>query len=100
MYYDGCALVVCNGDVLAQGSQFSLDDIVRLPSINVVELKCNLGSGSGFRVPRRYSVPPRFGYKSWNASDCCTIVSSSQITNFSKRSIRIQIEPSYHSFIS
>ncbi|KAL5324987.1 hypothetical protein ACEPPN_006108 [Leptodophora sp. 'Broadleaf-Isolate-01'] len=26
LYYDGCALIVLNGKVLAQGSQFSLDD--------------------------------------------------------------------------
>ena len=24
LYYDGCALVACNGDILAQGSQFGL----------------------------------------------------------------------------
>ncbi|KAK0117771.1 glutamine-dependent NAD(+) synthetase [Cadophora gregata] len=27
LYYDGCALIVLNGKVLAQGSQFSLDDV-------------------------------------------------------------------------
>lgn len=27
LYYDGCAMVVCNGQVLAQGSQFSLNDV-------------------------------------------------------------------------
>ncbi|XP_049851953.1 glutamine-dependent NAD(+) synthetase-like [Schistocerca gregaria] len=25
LYYDGCAMIVCNGEVLAQGRQFSLD---------------------------------------------------------------------------
>lgn len=27
LYYDGCALIVINGQVVAQGSQFSLDDV-------------------------------------------------------------------------
>lgn len=27
LYYDGCALIVMNGEVLAQGAQFSLDDV-------------------------------------------------------------------------
>jgi NAD+ synthase (glutamine-hydrolysing) len=27
VYYDGCALIVCNGLVLAQGSQFSIQDV-------------------------------------------------------------------------
>lgn len=29
VYYDGCAMVAINGDVVAQGAQFSLDDVVR-----------------------------------------------------------------------
>lgn len=27
LYYDGCALIVVNGDVVAQGAQFGLDDV-------------------------------------------------------------------------
>ncbi|XP_077901528.1 glutamine-dependent NAD(+) synthetase isoform X2 [Ictidomys tridecemlineatus] len=27
LYYDGCALIAMNGDIFAQGSQFSLDDV-------------------------------------------------------------------------
>ncbi|GMM31068.1 glutamine-dependent NAD(+) synthetase [Martiniozyma asiatica (nom. inval.)] len=27
LYYDGCAMIVCNGQILAQGSQFSLNDV-------------------------------------------------------------------------
>lgn len=29
VYYDGCGLVALNGEVLAQGEQFSLKDVVR-----------------------------------------------------------------------
>jgi NAD+ synthase (glutamine-hydrolysing) len=27
LYYDGCPLIACNGAVVAQGTQFSLDDV-------------------------------------------------------------------------
>ncbi|UZJ54145.1 hypothetical protein CBS101457_003465 [Exobasidium rhododendri] len=27
LYYDGCPLIACNGEIIAQGSQFSLDDV-------------------------------------------------------------------------
>lgn len=27
LYYDGCAMIVVNGDIVAQGSQFSLNDV-------------------------------------------------------------------------
>ncbi|PGH12189.1 hypothetical protein AJ80_06809 [Polytolypa hystricis UAMH7299] len=27
LYYDGCAMILCNGEILAQGAQFSLDDV-------------------------------------------------------------------------
>ena len=27
VYYDGCCMIALNGDVLAQGSQFSLDEV-------------------------------------------------------------------------
>lgn len=29
LYYDGCAMIAMNGSLFAQGSQFSLDDVVR-----------------------------------------------------------------------
>lgn len=28
VYYDGCAMVAINGDIVAQGKQFSLNDVV------------------------------------------------------------------------
>lgn len=28
VYYDGCAMVAINGDIVAQGAQFSLNDVV------------------------------------------------------------------------
>ena len=27
LYYDGCAMIACNGKIVAQGSQFSLNDV-------------------------------------------------------------------------
>ena len=34
LYYDGCALIAMNGSIFAQGSQFSLDDVVRASPSN------------------------------------------------------------------
>ncbi|KAI8011313.1 Glutamine-dependent NAD(+) synthetase [Camellia lanceoleosa] len=42
LYYDGCSCVVVNGDVVAQGSQFSLKDV------EVVVAQIDLDAGSGF----------------------------------------------------
>ncbi|CAL3964520.1 unnamed protein product [Diplocarpon coronariae] len=40
LYYDGCAMIVCNGRVLAQGSQFSLDDVeVLTATIDLEEIR-------------------------------------------------------------
>lgn len=34
MYYDGCACIALNGNLLAQGKQFSLADVeVSVPSV-------------------------------------------------------------------
>lgn len=30
VYYDGCAMVAINGDIVAQGAQFSVSDVVRM----------------------------------------------------------------------
>lgn len=30
VYYDGCAMVAINGDIVAQGVQFSLNDVVHV----------------------------------------------------------------------
>lgn len=28
LYYDGCAMIAINGDIVARGAQFSLEDVV------------------------------------------------------------------------
>lgn len=35
LYYDGSSLIAINGDVVAQGSQFSLNDVVSIISIDI-----------------------------------------------------------------
>lgn len=48
MYFDGCAMIVLNGKLLAQGDQFSLRDVqVRESSA----LSLNLKGGDGHSVP-------------------------------------------------
>lgn len=40
LYYDGCAMIVVNGEVVAQGSQFSLNDVeVVIATINLEEVR-------------------------------------------------------------
>jgi NAD+ synthase (glutamine-hydrolysing) len=40
LYYDGCSMIVCNGEVLAQGKQFSLDDVeVLTATIDLEEVR-------------------------------------------------------------
>ncbi|KAH6658121.1 putative glutamine dependent NAD+ synthetase [Truncatella angustata] len=40
LYYDGCAMIICNGRILAQGSQFSLDDVeVVTATIDLEEIR-------------------------------------------------------------
>ncbi|KAM7183233.1 putative glutamine dependent NAD+ synthetase [Rhypophila sp. PSN 637] len=40
LYFDGCALILCNGRVLAQGSQFSLNDVeVITATIDIEEVR-------------------------------------------------------------
>lgn len=40
LYYDGCSMIVCNGEILAQGKQFSLEDVeVLTATIDLDEVK-------------------------------------------------------------
>jgi len=34
VYYDGCSLISVNGEFVAQGKQFSLEDVVRLFTVS------------------------------------------------------------------
>ncbi|KAK2439238.1 glutamine-dependent NAD synthetase [Trifolium repens] len=50
LYYDGCASVVVNGDVVAQGSQFSLTDVeVVVAQIDLNVVASHRGSLSSFQ---------------------------------------------------
>jgi len=40
LYYDGCAMILCNGEILAQGSQFSLNDVeVITATVDIEEVR-------------------------------------------------------------
>ncbi|KAJ5908563.1 hypothetical protein N7495_001245 [Penicillium taxi] len=40
LYYDGCAMIVINGDIVAQGSQFSLNDVeVVTATVDIEEVR-------------------------------------------------------------
>ncbi|KAL8090616.1 hypothetical protein AgCh_039892 [Apium graveolens] len=63
LYYDGCACIVVNGDVVAQGSQFSLKDVeVEVAQIDLDAVASLRGSISSFQEqasskPEVSSVP-------------------------------------------
>ena len=44
LYFDGCAMIVMNGEVLAQGSQFSLKDVeVVTATVNLDDIRSYRG---------------------------------------------------------
>lgn len=43
LYYDGCAMIVINGEIVAQGSQFSLNDVeVVTATVDIEEVSLSL----------------------------------------------------------
>ncbi|KAF7116328.1 hypothetical protein CNMCM5793_004494 [Aspergillus hiratsukae] len=47
LYYDGCAMIVINGDIVAQGSQFSLKDVeVVTATVDIEEVRTYRASSS------------------------------------------------------
>lgn len=45
LYYDGCALIALNGTIIAQGSQFSLNDVeVVTATIDIEEVRAHRAS--------------------------------------------------------
>ena len=44
LFYDGCAMLAINGDIVARGAQFSLDDVVWGKQQLVNEFKASLTS--------------------------------------------------------
>jgi NAD+ synthase (glutamine-hydrolysing) len=43
LYYDGCAMIVVNGEIVAQGSQFSLNDVeVVTATVDIEEVRSSL----------------------------------------------------------
>lgn len=70
LYYDGSAVIAANGDILAQGSQFALSDVVLPPLIPVLRISLSnsfssislitfLGSSYCNDRPSRRSQSPR-----------------------------------------
>ena len=36
VYYDGCCMIAINGHIVAQGSQFTLNDVVRIIGLRIL----------------------------------------------------------------
>lgn len=59
LYYDGCALIVMNGKIVAQGTQFSLNDVeVITATVDLAEIR-----SFRFRVSRRLQSEPAPKYQ-------------------------------------
>lgn len=63
LYYDGCALIAMNGHIFAQGSQFSLDDVVRVSSSTPMGVAVLWGAGCVVAVEWGPRGPPG---KTWD----------------------------------
>ncbi|CAG8529413.1 123_t:CDS:10 [Diversispora eburnea] len=47
LYYDGCALITVNGQIVAQGSQFSLKDVVMITAtVDIEDVRSHRGQSS------------------------------------------------------
>ena len=58
LYYDGCALIAVNGDIVAQGSQFSLKDVeVVIATIDLEEVRSKRGAAVSRMVEASQSEP-------------------------------------------
>ena len=45
VYYDGCAMIACNGNILSQGSQFSLRDVeVVMATVDLEDVRAARGN--------------------------------------------------------
>ncbi|KAJ3703849.1 hypothetical protein LUZ61_007554 [Rhynchospora tenuis] len=57
LYYDGCCCIAVNGDVVAQGSQFSLKDVEVLTAlVDLDAVSSYRGSSSSFRQQASYNT--------------------------------------------
>ncbi|XP_061886185.1 glutamine-dependent NAD(+) synthetase isoform X3 [Entelurus aequoreus] len=63
LYYDGCAMVAINGDIVAHGAQFSLNDVeVITATLDLEDVRCYRGEscqlqmGSDFKPSHRIKV--------------------------------------------
>lgn len=90
LYYDGCAMIICNGKLLAQGSQFSLEDVeVVTATIDLEEI-------------RAYRSAPSRGMQSVLAPTYMRIETEFELSSEEedyklKRFPSPEIQPRYHS---
>ena len=58
LYFDGCALIALNGEIVAQGSQFSLDDVeVVTATVNLEDVRSKRGAVISRMVQASQSDP-------------------------------------------
>lgn len=65
LYYDGCPLIACNGNIVGQGSQFSLDDVQTITAtIDLDEIRAARASKSrGMQAVTSNGINQARGFK-------------------------------------
>ncbi len=69
LYYDGCAMIIVNGEIVAQGSQFSLNDVEVLTAIVDIE------------EVRSYRFTPSRGFQSLSSPTYMRIETEFSLSN-------------------
>ncbi|KAL2622646.1 hypothetical protein R1flu_002851 [Riccia fluitans] len=77
LYYDGCACIVVNGDVVAQGSQFSLQDVEVVTAIVDLDTVVSYrGAGSSLREQASQVSQIPFVKVDFTLSEPCNLLTS------------------------
>jgi len=89
LYYDGCALIAVNGEIVAQGSQFSLNDVeVVTATIDLEDVRSHRArSSSSFQAAISDSYP-RFRVE--------TALSTGKPDDLVELEVNKKQEPRYH----
>ena len=105
LYFDGCALIAQNGDILAQGSQFSLNDVeVVTATVNLFDVRSYRGARASRVVQASQTEPlPQvavdFPLRRCPLTDNRELATENRIRkadNYPGEASSVPIEPRYH----
>ncbi|CZR50947.1 related to QNS1-glutamine-dependent NAD Synthetase [Phialocephala subalpina] len=91
LYYDGCAMIVVNGEVVAQGSQFSLNDV------EIVTATIDLEEVRAYRSSKSRSLQAAKSTAKYHRIQTSFELSSEEDDGDLSRAPSVAIQPRYHS---